>query len=55
MQKEEDETASVFDPEMITISVKKYEEMRCRSAFLDSLEKFGVDSWDGYSVACEVK
>ena len=41
--------------ETITISKDEYEALKERCKFLTTLEKLGVDSWAGYSVACEVK
>jgi hypothetical protein len=41
--------------DVVAISKEEYEALKERSKFLTTLEKLGVDSWVGYSVACEVK
>lgn len=35
----------------ITIPNTRYDELVKAEAFLDALEAFGVDNWDGYSDA----
>ena len=37
--------------EMITITVKEYEELLDQQAKLNALESTGVDNWDGYDEA----
>jgi len=37
--------------ETITITKKEYERLQWDSRALQSLEKYGVDNWDGYSEA----
>lgn len=37
----------------ITISLAEYEELLAAQEKLNTLEAFGVDSWDGYAAAME--
>ena len=39
----------------ITITEKKYDELLEDSQFLSALEAAGVDNWDGYSIAADIK
>jgi hypothetical protein len=40
---------------MVTISEKEYLKLKERSAWLGYLEAAGVDNWDGYSYAYDIK
>ena len=44
----------MVDQEKVTISKKDYERLLDRDYFLDCLEAYGVDNWQGYSYAYEM-
>jgi len=41
--------------EMVTISKKQYEGLLERSLWLNYLEQAGVDNWEGYSIAIDLR
>jgi hypothetical protein len=41
--------------ETVTISKKEYEELIADQEFLRALEQAGVDNWEGYSIAHDIK
>ena len=41
--------------EMVEITKREYERLLERDDFLDCLEAAGVDSWDGYDIAIDMK
>lgn len=45
----------VMAEEMITITKEEYDELLSDSAFLSALQAAGVDNWDGYDVAQEIR
>jgi len=40
--------------EMITITLKEYEELNEDSNFLQALQAAGVDNWDGHDYAIDI-
>jgi hypothetical protein len=43
------------DPEMITILKTRYDELVEDSIWLSYLEAAGVDNWEGFSYACDLR
>lgn len=41
--------------EMVEITKEEYEELLNASTFLRALEAAGVDGWDGYDIAQEIR
>ena len=41
--------------DMVTITVKEYENLLADSWFLSCLQGCGVDNWEGYSDACDMR
>lgn len=44
-----------MEEEMVTITKKEYDELSEDSLFLSFLEAAGVDNWDGYGIAIQLK
>lgn len=43
------------DPSMVTIPLKEYAELQADRDWLHCLEAAGVDNWDGYSYAHQIR
>lgn len=44
-----------MDNEIVTITRKEYETLKKDSEWLNYLEQAGVDNWDGYGFAYELR
>ena len=55
VNKKEKEMENTISEEMITITKKEYDELLNQIRFLYCLEAAGVDNWDGYDYAQELR
>lgn len=44
-----------MNDETITIKKSEYDSLQKRSAWLGDLESAGVDNWEGYDFACNLR
>ncbi len=42
-------------PETVKIKLSEYARLKERSDWLSCLETAGVDNWEGYDYACDIK
>jgi len=45
----------IINKELITITKKEYNQLLKDSRFLNYLDSAGVDNWEGYSIACDMR